>query len=216
MARAQPDDESGKPSALVRVGMFGGAFNPPHCAHAALARAAIGECWLDRLYVMPTGNAWHRAGVLASAADRIAMCELAFQDIDRCRVDARETKRDGPTYTIDTLLELRSLHPGAKLFLLVGADQAAAMPKWHRTEDIFKLATIIVAARALPICGSALFDSKFPADLVAPDAHVLRLAPASNSASDVRSRISLGQPIDTLVDPAVARYIAQHHLYQTA
>jgi len=109
-----------------RVGLFGGAFDPPHAAHVALARAAVEQLQLDRLHIAPTGVAWHKPLVLSAAADRLAMCRLAFGDLPGIVIDARELRRDGPSYTIDTLTELRAEYPQAELFLQIGADQAAA------------------------------------------------------------------------------------------
>jgi len=103
--------------------MFGGAFDPPHLAHRALAEAALDQLGLDALHMMPTGQAWHKARSLTSAEHRIAMCQLAFDDLPRTRIDTRETTRQGPSYTADTLAELAREYPGATLYLVLGADQ---------------------------------------------------------------------------------------------
>ena len=122
----------------LRIGLFGGAFDPPHDAHLALARAAIDQLALDRLHVLPTGDAWHKSRPLSPGADRLAMCRLAFADLPRVRVDDRELRRDGATYTIDTLAELHAEEPAAQLFLVIGADQAAAFHRWRRAADILR------------------------------------------------------------------------------
>ena len=131
-----------------RVGLFGGAFDPPHGAHVALARAAVEQLGLDRLHVAPTGMAWHKAQTLSAAAHRLAMCRLAFGGLPKVFVDDRELRRDGPTYTIDTLAELRAQYPGAELFLQIGADQAAAFHTWRRAGEIVDMAVISIAVRA--------------------------------------------------------------------
>jgi hypothetical protein len=105
--------------------------------------AALQQLALDRLRIFPTGQAWHKARALSAAAHRLAMAQLAFRiGPSPGQVDARELQRPGPTYTIDTLTELQAESPGAKLFLIVGGDQAAALPSWHRWSEILEIAII--------------------------------------------------------------------------
>ena len=117
---------------LWRIGVFGGAFDPPHIAHVALARAALAQLQLDQLRIVPTGQAWHKSRTLTPAVHRLEMASLAFAELDRVVVDPRETLRSGPSYTVDTLLELRTEYPQAQLFLLLGQDQAQVLGSWHR------------------------------------------------------------------------------------
>lgn len=199
-----------------RVGVFGGAFDPPHEAHVALARAAIAAFALDRLLIVPTGDAWHKSRPLSPAAGRLAMCQLAFAHLPQVVVDDRELRRDGPTYTIDTLTELRREWPGAELFLQIGADQAAAFHTWRRAQDIVDIAIISIAARGDSAGAAMQLDAEnpLPGLRVAPGrVRVLPLPPLPHSATDVRRRVAAGLPIDHLVAPAVAGYIAKHHLY---
>ena len=91
-----------------KVGLFGGAFDPPHRTHVAVAQAAVEQLHLDVLHVVPTGHAWHKQRPLTAAQHRLEMCRLAFADVNRAMVDGRETCRSGPTYTIDTLQELQA------------------------------------------------------------------------------------------------------------
>ena len=147
----------------MRIGMFGGAFDPPHLGHVALARAAVEQLALDQLLVFPTGQAWHKARELSTAAHRLAMAQLAFADVPRIRVDGRELQRDGPTYTVDTLRELRREFPQAELLLVIGADQAESLHSWREGAEIAQLATISIAARARPTVATEAFDaSKLP------------------------------------------------------
>ena len=201
----------------LRIGLFGGAFDPPHDAHLALARAAIDQLALDRLHVLPTGDAWHKSRPLSPAADRLAMCRLAFADLPRVRVDDRELRRDGATYTIDTLAELHAEEPAAQLFLVIGADQAAAFHRWRRAADILRLATVLIAVRADPSGASAIFDPNNPLPGMAVDAarvQALELPAMPHSATAVRRLVAAGQPVGHLVPASVAGYIATHHLYQ--
>ena len=144
------------PAPIQRVGMFGGAFDPPHSAHRALAQAAIEQLGLDVLHVMPTGQAWHKARTLSPAHHRIAMCEAAFGDLPRVRIDPRETARQGPSYTADTLEALRTEYPAATLYLVLGADQLLAFKSWVRWEEVLSLATLAVANRPTNIGAQAL------------------------------------------------------------
>ena len=132
----------------LRLGVFGGAFDPPHLAHVALARAAVEQLRLDELRVLPTGQAWHKARSLSAAEDRLAMAREAFGQVPRAVVDDRELRRAGPTYTIDTLRQLKAEFPQAQLMLVIGADQAEALHSWRECEQILKLATVAVAVYA--------------------------------------------------------------------
>ena len=202
----------------ARIGLFGGAFDPPHAVHVALARTAIDTLALDRLLIVPTGDAWHKSRPLSPAADRLALCRLAFADVPKAQVDDRELRRDGPTYTIDTLTELRADVPDAQLFLLIGADQAAAFHSWRRAQDIVDIAIIAIAARADSVGTTMPFDPENPLPglhVASNRVRVLPVPPLAMSATDVRRRVAAGLRIDHLVAPAVAGYIADHHLYQT-
>jgi nicotinate-nucleotide adenylyltransferase len=145
-----------------RIGIFGSAFDPPHNAHVALVQAALEQLALDRLLVFPTGQAWHKARVLSEATHRLAMASWPSMAYDRVTSDARELQRPGPTYTIDTLTEVQAESPGAQLFLIVGGDQAAALPSWHRWREILETAIISIASRDPSTLGSALSGTEFP------------------------------------------------------
>ena len=201
------------PNRPRRIAVFGGAFDPPHAAHVALARAALAELQLDELRVIPTGQAWHKTRPLTAAAHRLAMARLAFADLPKVIVDARETERAGPSYTVDTLRELKSEWPGAELFLLLGEDQALALPSWHAWQEIVQTAIICVADRGDGAENKPRFS--------APKLHESRFRqlpmPALPvSATEIRNQIAARQAIGPLVLEPVARYIEHHHLYQTA
>ena len=196
----------------VRIGMFGGAFDPPHLGHVALARAAVEQLRLDQLRVFPTGQAWHKARELSPAANRLAMAQLAFADVPRTVVDGRELQRAGPTYTIDTLRELQREFPQAQFLLVIGADQAESLHSWRESTEIARLATISIAARARPTTDAPPFDaSSLPGGKREP----VELPPTPVSSTEIRRRAAAGQDITQLVPAAVARYIDQHSLYPT-
>lgn len=191
-----------------RVGVFGGAFDPPHIAHVALARAAVEQLRLDELRVLPTGNAWHKTVQLSPAEDRLAMTRLAFADVPRTVIDERELRRAGPTYTVDTLRELRGEQPQAELFLVMGEDQAGALTRWHEWQAVLSLAVICIAARAAT-------TGEVRAELPAQARSQPILLPAMpESATEVRALVRRNAEIGHLVPPRVARYIETHHLYR--
>lgn len=193
-----------------RLGVFGGAFDPPHVAHAAIAQAAVDQLQLDELRIFPTGQAWHKALNLSAPEHRLAMTRIAFGGIARAVIDERELRRPGPTYTVDTLRELKAEQPDAQLFLVMGEDQAAALTRWHEWEAVLDLAVLCVAARE-PMPGEVR-------SVVPPQARSqpLLLPNMPESATGVRTAVSIGGGIGHLVAPGVARYIDQHHLYQSA
>jgi nicotinate-nucleotide adenylyltransferase len=204
----------------LRVGVFGGAFDPPHLAHRALAETALTRLRLDVLHILPTGQAWHKARTLTDASHRLAMCEIAFADLARVSVDAREIQRTGPSYTVDTLLELAREYPGAQLFLLLGADQLLAFKTWVRWPDVLTLATLAVADRAQPIDALAPLQQDPALDLGRVDLPFERLQMPLTNISATAIRAQAGQSANRsdaqalLVPEAVARYISHHHLYQ--
>ena len=198
--------------AACRVGVMGGAFDPPHKAHQALAQTAIAQLQLDELRLIPTGHAWHKPRTLSAAAHRLAMTRLAFADQPKVTLDAREIERDGPSYTIDTLRELQATAPTARLFLIIGADQANALTSWRDWQEILQSATICVADREDFTGATGQFD----AEAASPAKFVRLHMPAMDiSATQIRSRIAARQSVSALVCEPVARYIADHHLYQT-
>ncbi len=204
---------SGAAAHVRRVGVFGGAFDPPHVAHTALAQAALDQLQLDQLRIVPTGEAWHKNRSLTPAVHRLEMARLAFAAMDRVVIDPRETWRSGPSYTVDTLAELHSEMPQAQLSLIIGEDQAAALQTWHRWREITDFATICVAARAGFAGARGLFNALHPGFSLM---QTIELPPMNVSATDIRECLANRQNVAPLVFEPVARYIAHHHLYQTA
>lgn len=201
--------------ALKKIGVFGGAFDPPHNAHVALAQTALAELELDALHIIPTGQAWHKARNLSPAEHRLAMTRLAFQDMSRVVVDDREIKRAGPTFTIDTLQALQVEHPGAQLYLMMGADQFAAFKQWHQWREVLKIAIICIASRARFDWTEGHFDTE-------KELHnsfvLLPMPQMAVSATQIRQLVSSGlgenRAIADLLPHPVASYIAQHQLYK--
>lgn len=202
------------PTRPKRIGMFGGAFDPPHNAHVALAKAALEQCDLDVLHIIPTGHAWHKARALTAPEHRLAMARLAFGNIQGVMVDTRELQRAGPTFTFDTLKALQAENPGCQLYLFIGADQFATFGQWHKWREIPEIAIICIADRT----ESALTQIEF--DVYAPHNHrffILKLPSMPFSATQIRQMMASGagtaEEGGKLVPEAVARYISLHQLY---
>jgi nicotinate-nucleotide adenylyltransferase len=192
-----------------RIGLLGGSFDPVHNAHVALARSAIETLALDELLWIPAGNAWQKSRTLTLAAHRIAMLRLAIADQPRQHIEACETLRSGPSYTIDTVIELQRERAQAQWWLLLGQDQLANLPSWHRWQDLVARVQLAVANRA----GAAL--ALAPA-LVAAGVTVaeLPLAAMDVSSTGIRERAAAGEGVADLVPAPVARYIETHGLYR--
>lgn len=198
----------------LHIGVFGGAFDPPHQAHVALAKAALAQLALDTLHIVPTGQAWHKARQLSAAADRLAMTRLAFSGLEHVVVDEREIQRAGPSFTVDTLEALQAEYPGANLYLILGADQVAALPNWHRWQEVLKIAIICIAGRAYDTRAEGVFNPEFYAG---QPVQTLQLPLMPVSATDIRQQIACPVPglpgWHALVPEPVARYIERHRLY---
>jgi nicotinate-nucleotide adenylyltransferase len=201
------------PSACTRVGVYGGAFDPPHNTHVDLVRAAMAQWQLDCMHVLPTGQPWHRPQQPTAAVHRLAMAELAFGGLDGVCVDPREMQRHGPSYTVDSLRELQLRYPRARLHLLIGTDQARALTTWHDWQGILAIAQLCIAVR---VDDAAPQGQRPELALTGASIDYLNTVPVGTSATDIRQRVAAGLGIAHLVPPAVARYIDQHHLYRTA
>ncbi len=206
-------------AAVLRLGVFGGAFDPPHRAHVALVESAITQLQLDRVQILPTGQAWHKPRQLSAAADRLAMTRLAFEPLPQAAVDDREILRVGPSYTIDTLQELHNEFPHAQLFLLIGDDQRRSLPSWHQIAEIARIAIICAAGRDMAVRAWNQ-DSDPPesspsiSDTLQARIRSLNMPQMPHSATNIRALAATEQALTGLVPPAVERYIHEHHLYR--
>jgi nicotinate-nucleotide adenylyltransferase len=196
--------------------VFGGSFNPPHLSHRRLVQAALAQLPVDRVLVIPAGDHPLKGGSdMAPAADRLAMCRLAFGDLPGVAVDDRELRRAGRSYTVDTLAALAAEHPGRPLFLLVGADNLAILPLWREPARICELATLVT----YPRLGHPIDEATIAALPLSPDArariaaHVLALPADAVAASDLRARWRRGERNLPELAPAVRDYLAAHGLY---
>jgi nicotinate-nucleotide adenylyltransferase len=139
----------------ARIGLFGGTFDPPHVGHRVLVRSAALALRLDAVRLIPSGQPWQKTTVATSAGDRLQLLRAAVPDMSprpgdtwKIEVDDRETRRNGPTFTIDTLIELRAEHgPATQLVWLMGADQFVNLPTWHRWRELLDVVHLAVTAR---------------------------------------------------------------------
>lgn len=187
----------------LKVGVFGGSFDPVHIGHLVVAECAAERLALDRVRFVPAGQQPLKSGHHAGAEHRLAMVEAAIGDNPRFLVDPREARRSGPSYTVDTLRALAAEGPGDALFLLLGADAAGELTAWHDAQDIAALATVVVLTRP----GAA--PPAHP-----PDARVLEVPGVDVSATQVRDAVRRGRSIRYLVPRAVEEYIVSHGLYR--
>ncbi len=199
----------------MRIGVLGGTFDPIHNGHLILASCAYEQLKLQEVRFLPAGDPWRKAGLEVSpVAQRLDMVRLATASDPRFSVDESEARREGPTYTADTLPKLKDeLGPEAEIFLLLGEDALEDMRYWHRPEDIFAAAKLAVAPR---------FETPVPSPLVDKDAPPLRLPPIERidmpcigiNATDLRARVRRGGSLAYLVPVAVQDYIKEQRLYQ--
>ena len=204
---------------VMRLGIFGGAFDPPHLAHVALVEAAISQLQLQQVRVLPTGQAWHKPRQLSDAANRTAMTRLAYAHLPDVVVDEREIRRKGPSYTVDTLHELQSEYPQAQLYLLLGDDQRRSLPSWHQIGEIVRIAIICAAGRdvAVRAWNEDARSVQPPAtlsDTLQARIRILDMPLMPHNATDIRVLAATEQALTGLVPPAVERYIHEHHLYR--
>jgi nicotinate-nucleotide adenylyltransferase len=226
----QPLAPSSQPHAPMHLGIFGGSFDPVHNGHLELARACQAPAALDEIWFMPTAvQPLKRHGPHATDVQRMEMLQLAIKDESlgsepaelaearprnktEWRVSTLEIDRRGLSYTVDTLRQIHTELPEAKLYFLVGADAAREAPLWKEPAEIFRLATPLVVRRA----GEPEPDLSALAGLCPPQnwPQLVEMPAVDVSSSDIRRRIAAGESIDDLVPPAVARYIADEQLYR--
>jgi nicotinate-nucleotide adenylyltransferase len=183
----------------MRIGIYGGTFDPVHHGHLILALQALEEFKLDRLVFVPAAESPFKIhNHTAPAADRLAMLRLAIADEDRFSVDPLEMERGGISYSIDTIKMFRSRDPQAELFFLVGEDNADRLTEWHRFEELKKLVCFVVLSRS--------------EDFQSPEYPVVQRR-IEISSTEIRNRVANQESITYLVPESVKRYIEQHQLY---
>lgn len=211
------------------VALLGGSFDPVHQGHVALGALFAAQLQPDELRIIPTGSPWQKSGLQARADDRVAMLELAFREAALpVTLDLQEIERNAPTYTIDTLRNVRAeLGAAASVVFLMGADQLGQLDTWREWRSLFELAHIGVAARP----GYSLASADLPPAVLAEltprlgSLAQLRTTPSglaylaetldvAISATQIRASLQRGEKANSLISPVVLDYIQQHNLYK--
>lgn len=189
----------------MKLGIYGGSFDPVHLGHLLVAQAAIEELGLDRLFFVPAAQSpFKPAHRPAPAAVRLRLLRLALAGNARCEVDDQEIRRGGVSYTVDTLRNYAEKFRGAKLFYLIGADNAAKLNEWREPAALAELAEFVVVPR--PGGAAAVFPPSFRG-------RTLKGFPFGVSSSEIRARIKAGLPIDHLVPAVVGEAIREAGVY---
>ncbi len=191
----------------MKIGIFGGTFDPPHNGHLHLAENISKEMCLDKIIVIPTFVAPHKTDKKTSSAeDRFKMCELCFKS-DLFEISNIEINRGGKSYTVDTLTALREKYPDDKFFLIIGSDMLEYFSKWYRYEDILKLCTLCCVGR----------ENK---TLTLPDfftndnqVYLSSAKPLEMSSTFIRNAVKNSEDINDYLPENVAEYIKERKLY---
>jgi nicotinate-nucleotide adenylyltransferase len=185
---------------MLRLGLYGGSFDPIHHGHLILARQALEDLPLDRVIFIPAAESPFKSNHAgASAADRLAMVQLAVQGEPAFSVDPLEMEREAPSYTIDTARTYKTQHPDDFLFFLVGEDHVAALVQWNEFEELNQLIQFAILSR-----------SDLPLEVEYP---VVRRR-FDVSATEIRNRVANDLPISYLVPEKVLQYIEERKLYR--
>ncbi len=197
------------PTGIHRLGVMGGTFDPIHIGHLIIASEALHAFDLDRMVFMPTGRPWQKRAHSPSE-DRYLMSVLGTAGNPRFAVSRMELDRVGPTFTADTMQQLRDFHGAdTELFFVAGADAVLRLGTWERIDSLAELAEIVAVTRP-----------GFPLESLRPEPTWprIRLMPTPGldiSSTDIRMRASQGRPIDYLVPAEVVTYIREHGLYMS-
>jgi len=189
----------------MKLGLFGGSFDPVHLGHLLVAQTAMEELGLARLFFIPAAQSpFKPESKPAPAIARLQLLRLALAGKTNCEIDEQEIRRGGISYSIDTLRAYMRRFPGAELFYLIGADNAAKLNEWRDAGELAKLAEFV----AIPRPGGATPGFPLPFR-----GRTLKGFPLGLSSSDIRARVKAGLPIDPFVPPPVAEAIRTAQLY---
>ena len=197
----------------MKIGIFGGAFNPVHNGHLHLAAQYLQSLSLDKILFVPTAVPPHKtAAHLASPEDRMAMLSLAIGDNAAYTLCDLEFRREGKSYTYDTVCALKAQYPQDEFYLIIGSDQYFYFPNWYRYEALLSLVTVCTAAREQAEYERLLAFQKAHKEMAGTV--VQNLDVVAVSSSQIRERVQQGKAIDDFVPPRVAEYIKAKGLYE--
>lgn len=190
----------------MKLGIYGGSFDPVHSGHLLVAQAAIEELGLDRLFFIPAAQSpFKPANHPTPGAVRLRLLRLALAGKLRCEVDDSEIQRGGVSYTVDTLRSYGARFPGAKLYCLIGADNIAKLNEWREAAELAQRAEFVAVPR--PGGAAPVFPAPFRG-------HLLKGFPFGVSSSEIRARLASGLPVDHLVPAAVAGALVEGGFYK--
>jgi nicotinate-nucleotide adenylyltransferase len=196
-------------SRAERIGVMGGTFDPIHHGHLVAASEVQAEYDLDEVIFVPTGQPWQKSNRdVSPAEDRYLMTVIATASNPRFSVSRVDVDRAKPTYTIDTLRDLRSERPQAEFFFITGADALAQILTWHDAAGVFELAHFVGCTRP-----GTTIDAATLAGLPADRVTIIEVPALAISSSGCRDRASAGEPVWYLVPDGVVQYIAKRRLY---
>jgi nicotinate-nucleotide adenylyltransferase len=189
-----------------RIGVMGGTFDPVHHGHLVAASEVQSRFELDEVVFVPTGQPWQKTERQVSAAeDRYLMTVIATASNPRFSVSRVDVDRHGPTYTVDTLRDLRAAHPDTEMFFITGADALEQILSWHQAAEMFALAHFVGVTRP----GYDLNDHHLPEGAVS----LVEVPAMAISSTDCRRRVEAGRPVWYLVPDGVVQYISKRGLY---
>lgn len=192
-----------------KIGVMGGTFDPIHNGHLVAASEVADRFELDEVIFVPTGDPWQKADRhVTDSEDRYLMTVIATASNPQFSVSRVDIDRGGPTYTIDTLRDLREMYPGAELFFITGADALSSIMSWHDWDQMFGLAQFVGVTRP----GYELSEDMLPVEHQ-ERVHLVEIPALAISSTDCRERACQGRPVWYLVPDGVVRYIAKNDLY---
>lgn len=194
----------------MRIGIFGGAFNPVHNGHLALAKHQIDALNLDKLLLIPTANPPHKSNVgLIDGQYRVDMLGLAFADFDNVEISTIEFESADKSYTYDTLVKLKALYPNDNFTLLIGSDQLFYFKKWYKYAEILDMVNVSAVVRLADEVDKAKAFIKDES----LDISLTLQPPFEVSSTEIRDKVKAGLDISNLVPISVANYIKENGLY---
>lgn len=195
----------------MRIGIYGGAFNPIHKGHVKLAEEVKTKTNLDKIIIMPSGLSPHKnSDSLIDSAHRLEMCRLAFEG-DGYIISDLEILRQGKSYTVDTVTELKRLYPDDELFLIMGSDMLLSFHRWYRYEDILSKVTVVATTRQDDITTDEL--KKYSREVLSKETVIIDFYPFECSSTQVRDSLISGEDVTSLVPDKVLGYIKEKGLY---
>jgi len=195
----------------MRVGIFGGSFDPPHVGHLLVAQDALTALSLDRLLIVPAAQQPLKQGLQTPATDRLALVQRCFGGVPGMEVDPVEIERGGLSFMVDTVEALRQRWPSAELHLLIGEDVVATLPNWREPERLRSMVRLVVLRRSSS--AGVPHASVAPRDETGVPVQHLATRRVDVSSTEIRARVRAGRSIRGFVTDAVAEYIASTGLY---